>query len=89
MRWRLACQRRWPAWASIADCKETAWRRQYELFELRERELLAVPQLPALRRVQTVVNERHRAVLTEWLAEVCPRGGVGLRAGREPDDALH
>jgi len=82
--WRAACQRRWPAWACIADCKEAAWRRQYELFELRERELLAVPAVAALRRVQTVVNERHRAVLTEWLAEVRPTDGLGLgMPGRE------
>ena len=82
--WHLACQKRWPAWTSIAESKEAVWRRQYELFELRERELLAVPQLPALRRMQTVVNERHRAVLTEWLAEVWP-GGRGFGVGRVTD----
>jgi len=52
--------------------KEIAWRRQAELFELREREELAVAPLVggAIAKRQEVVQPRHRAVLAEWLAEV-------------------
>jgi len=85
--WAAAVRRRWPAWAAIADAarvkravaepsmgkaEEIAWRRQAELFELREREELAIAPLAggAIAKRQTVVQPRHRAVLAEWLAEV-------------------
>ena len=68
--WKAACARRWPAWFAVAEGSEVPWRRGYELLSLRERELLAVPSLPAIEKMQTVVNARNRAVLTEWLAEV-------------------
>lgn len=55
-----------------SSAEETTWRRQAELFELREREELAVSPLlnGAIAKKQTVVQPRHRAVLAEWLAEV-------------------
>lgn len=70
--WQAACARRWPAWERTARAPDTLWRRQYELFELREREQGAVPPVEAIRKRQTVVNARHRTVLTEWLAEARP-----------------
>ena len=69
--WQYACARRWPAWYQIARAPDTQWRRQYELLELRERELASTLKKPAILQLQTVVNARHRTVLTEWLAEVC------------------
>ena len=71
--WQAACAKRWPQWFQIARAPDTQWRRQYELLELREREQAAVPPVPAVRKLQKVVNARHRTVLTEWLAEVRPR----------------
>ena len=86
--WAATVRRRWPRWAAIADAarekraiaeeprcsksEEIAWRRQAELFELREREELAIAPLAggAIAKKQTVVQPRHRAVLAEWLAEV-------------------
>lgn len=55
-----------------SKAEEIAWRRQAELFELREREELAIAPLVggAIAKKQTVVQPRHRAVLAEWLAEV-------------------
>lgn len=55
-----------------SKAEEIAWRRQAELFELREREELAIAPLAggAIAKKQTVVQPRHRAVLAEWLAEV-------------------
>jgi len=49
-----------------------SWRRQSELFELREREESALAPLAgdAIAKTQKVVQPRHRAVLAEWLAEV-------------------
>lgn len=67
--WRAACYRRWPAWAAIAEEPEAQWRRVYELLDLRESEQAAVIDLEALRKCQTVINGRHRAILTEWLCE--------------------
>lgn len=75
--WRGACERRWPRWAAIAAQAGTAcsdayqpscWRRQYELLSLREEE--AASNVQQIRARQQVVNERHRAILTEWLCEV-------------------
>jgi len=71
--WMYACARRWPLWHEIARAPDTQWRRQYELLELRERELAAVPSVPAIVKIQTCVNARHRTILTEWLAEVSPK----------------
>ena len=68
--WMYACAKRWPQWHEIARAPDTQWRRQYELLELRERELAAVPSVPAIVKLQTCVNARHRTILTEWLAEV-------------------
>lgn len=68
--WRSACERRWPSWSQVAASADTHWKRQYELLELREKELDAVPCLQAINKLQTEVNPRHRMVLTEWLAEV-------------------
>lgn len=68
--WQYACARRWPAWYQIARAPDTQWRRQYELLELRERELTSLLKAPAILQMQNVVNARHRTVLTEWLAEV-------------------
>ena len=68
--WQYACAKRWPAWYQIARAPDTQWRRQYELLELRERELTSLLKAPAILQMQNVVNARHRTVLTEWLAEV-------------------
>ena len=68
--WRAACERRWPVWSQVAAAADTHWKRQYELLELREKELEAVPCVQAINKLQTEVNPRHRMVLTEWLAEV-------------------
>ena len=68
--WQQACSKRWPEWTSIAQNPETQWRRQYELFELRDKELEAIPDLAAIKKKQRVVNTKHRTILTEWLAEV-------------------
>ena len=68
--WQYACARRWPAWYQIARAPDTQWRREYELLELRERELTSLLKAPAILQMQDVVNARHRTVLTEWLAEV-------------------
>ena len=68
--WMYACAKRWPQWHEIARAPDTQWRRQYELLELRERELAAVPSVPAIVKLQTCVNARHRTILMEWLAEV-------------------
>lgn len=69
--WRDASAKRWPAWFAVAQGTEIPWRRQYEMLSLRERELPVVPSLAAILKKQTVVNAQNRAVLTEWLAEVC------------------
>lgn len=68
--WQAACAKRWPRWYEIARAPDTQWRRQYEMLELRERELGAVPSVAAIQKLQKVVNTRHRTVLTEWLVEV-------------------
>ena len=68
--WRSACERRWPAWSQVAASADTEWRRLYELLELREKEMDAVPCVQAINRLQKIVNPRHRMVLIEWLAEV-------------------
>ena len=68
--WQYACERRWPVWYQIARAPDTQWRRQYELLELRERELTSILKAAAILKPQNVVNARHRTVLTEWLAEV-------------------
>lgn len=68
--WRAACYRRWPAWAPIADEADTKWRRIYELLLLRDSEKSAVTEVAAVKNRQSVVNERHRAILAEWLCEV-------------------
>ena len=48
--WQQACSKRWPEWTSIAQNPETQWRRQYELFELRDKELEAIPDLAAIKK---------------------------------------
>lgn len=68
--WKLACCKRWPFWAKVATAASTKWKRQYEILELRDKELLAVPSVQAITRLQTCVTPKHRMVLTEWLAEV-------------------
>ena len=74
--WKLACCKRWPFWAKVATAASTKWKRQYEILELRDKELLAVPSVPAITRLQTCVTPKHRMVLTEWLAEVRDGGQV-------------
>jgi len=68
--WKAACYRRWPFWSLIADGAEAEWRRVYELLELRESEQAVRPDVKAIRKRQTVINERHRGILAEWLYEV-------------------
>jgi hypothetical protein len=68
--WKAACAKRWPQWYEVAQKSKLPWRREYELLSLRERELLVVPSLEVMKKMQTVVNEQNRAVLAEWLAEV-------------------
>lgn len=68
--WQYACAKRWPDWYHIARAPDTLWRRQYELFELREREQTAVAPITIIVQRQSIVNARHRTVLAEWLAEV-------------------
>ena len=68
--WQYACAKRWPEWYQIARAPDTLWRRQYELLELREREKTAIAPVSTIIKLQSIVNARHRTVLTEWLAEV-------------------
>ncbi len=68
--WKAACHRRWPSWALVADGGDAKWRRVYEYLELRESESAILPDVEAIRKRQTVINERHRGILTEWLYEV-------------------
>lgn len=82
--WRAACYRRWPRWAAIAAEPGAKWRRVYELLSLREDEASALVDVPAIRRTQTLVNEGHRAILTEWLCEVRPPARARSRARRRP-----
>ena len=80
--WRAVCAKRWPHWFAITKSTQVPWRRQAELFSLRERELLVQPNQQAIQKTQTVVTPNNRAVLAEWLAEVCleafeqPSGGL-------------
>lgn len=93
--WRAACERRWPVWSQVAASADTHWKRQYELLELREKELEAVPCVQAINKLQTEVNPRHRMVLTEWLAEVaraCANEFAGIESLRQltvSSQALH
>lgn len=68
--WKAACYRRWPSWSVIADGPDAEWRRVFELLELRESEQAVLPDVEAIRKRQTVINERHRGILTEWMYEV-------------------
>ena len=68
--WRAACELRWPAWTTLANVPGVAWRRQFELLSLREREEGTIPDVAITLRTQSLVRPYHRAVLTEWLAEV-------------------
>ncbi len=70
--WRAACELRWPGWAAVANVPGVAWRRQFELLSLREREAGIIPDVAVIMRTQSLVRPYHRAVLTEWLAEVRP-----------------
>ena len=70
--WRAACELRWPAWAALANVPGVAWRRQFELLSLREREVGMIPDVAIILRTQSLLKPYHRAVLTEWLAEVRP-----------------
>jgi hypothetical protein len=54
----------------IADGADAEWHRVYELLELRESEQAVLPDVQAILKRQTVINERHRGILTEWLYEV-------------------
>lgn len=74
--WRAACELRWPAWAALANVPGVAWRRQFELLSLREREAGVTPDVAVILRRQTLVKPYHRSVLTEWLAEVCPADNI-------------
>lgn len=80
--WRAVCAKRWSHWFAITKSTQVPWRRQAELFSLRERELLVQPNQQAIQKTQTVVTPNNRAVLAEWLAEVClepfdqPSGGL-------------
>jgi hypothetical protein len=56
--------------SAIAEGADVEWRRVFELLELRESEQAILPDVEAIRKRQTVINERHRAILTEWLYEV-------------------
>lgn len=82
--WRAVCAKRWPHWFAITKSTQVPWRRQAELFSLRERELLVQPNQQAIQKTQTVVTPNNRAVLAEWLAEVCldpfdqPSGGLNV-----------
>ncbi|KAK9809822.1 hypothetical protein WJX73_010078 [Symbiochloris irregularis] len=71
--WREACAKRWPEWFAVSRAPSGAqWRRHYEMFQLRQRDLelhLATP--PTINKTQSVVTAVHRTILTEWLAEVC------------------
>ncbi len=84
--WREASAKRWPTWFAVAQGSEIPWRRQYEMLSLRERELLVLPSLAAIQKKQTVVNAQNRAVLTEWLAEVCSNLVVCCRLIRVPSE---
>jgi hypothetical protein len=68
--WRAACYRRWPKWALIAEEAQAEWRRVYEFCSLRRAENAALPDLQAILKRQTVVRDRHRAILAEWMCEV-------------------
>lgn len=68
--WRAVCARRWPHWFAVTRSTQVPWRRQAELLNLRERELLVQPNQQAIQKTQTVVTPNNRAVLAEWLAEV-------------------
>ena len=68
--YRAACFRRWPAWAPIAEYPGAKWSRVYELLQLRDAETAALLDVEKLGKCQTVINARHRAILTEWLCEV-------------------
>ena len=70
--WRAACELRWPGWAALANVPGVAWRRQFELLSLREREAGIIPDVAVIAQTQSLVKPYHRAVLTEWLAEVRP-----------------
>ena len=77
--WRRACERRWPCWARVARAPDTQWKRQFELLELRQREQAVIPSIATIQRIQKVVTGGHRAVLTEWLAEVRDYGCTGQK----------
>ena len=76
-----ACQLRFPEWSQAAQApQDTNWKRLYDLLEQRERDYAAVGSQAGIARTQKVVNERHRAVLAEWLIEV----GFARRLGCPP-----
>ena len=78
--WRAACELRWPRWTAAATVPGVCWKRQYEMLELRERELGTAADVLAITRTQTVIRPHHRTVLTEWLAEVSNVTVCGHRA---------
>lgn len=68
--WKAACYRKWPKWSSIAAEPNAQWRRVYEMLALRQVEVARLPDVRAARRLQTLVTDRHRSILAEWLCEV-------------------
>jgi hypothetical protein len=109
--WRGAVFARWPAWAAVAagagrgraassappPCPVPCWRRLYDMFALRQREMDAAQATaaavagrrggatPPAEQDAGAVTPRHRAVLVEWLAEVRGRrtAWMGERGGEE------
>lgn len=75
--WKKACFERWSNWATVSaepdDIIEN-WKRQAELFALRETEFYATELLKGSLRPQKIVTDRHRGILTEWLCEVSCMG---------------
>ena len=86
--WRAACELQWPGWTALANVPGVAWRRQFELLSLREREAGIIPDVAAMLRTQSLVKPYHRAVLTEWLAEVWdPCLGVSVHTSTLNNDS--
>ena len=71
--WKATCYRRWPRWAAIAAHPGSDWRRVTEFCCLRESEqaVTTIDPIATLSKSQDIVKERHRAILAEWMCEVC------------------
>ena len=68
--WRASCFRHWPRWASIAELSDCDWRRVTEFCCLRESERAVVIDPSAVLQHQDIIEDRHRAILAEWMCEV-------------------